>query len=809
MMQRRSALSVLATFGLAGAVLVATASSAQAVEQTTYDLANLPGCTLSDALTAAQGNAETAGGACPAGSMSLDTIVLDADTYTGHFVVDSGLLRIEGHGASSSALNGDNSGVVLTIGAEADVVLSGLSVTGGKGGSGSLSGLVARPGGILNRGTLSLDHVRVHGNTGATGFGRGFQSQEVIGGPGGILNYGDLTVGEATSVDGNTGGAGGVGTTGTVVIYEATDGFQGGTGGAGGVDNFGHFELLTNATGISGNTGGVGGKGGPGGGGSSNCDGGNGGQGGTGGPGGVRVRDDSFANGVAAMVSTNTAGAGGVGGSPGASGDFPDLCYDGTPGSVGDSGETDILKGGQSLHWQTDPPTRAVTGSQLNLLPRSTSNVVPEGTASGGCSGSFGQNGLTVDIGTDASSDCTVQATAVGNDWFLPAATPLQDTIDVVDPIAVTVNQADGQLDPVYDGSASFTVEFAEPVTGLNPNNLNVTGVSLPYTVTVTSSGVASYNVKVDWQGDGPVSVSVPADAAETADGIPNAESTSTDNTVTMTYDTNAPTASPTLDPAANGSGWNDSDVTVTWNWTDAESGLDNCDASTTSSGEGSQIAVSSTCSDIAGNSTTETVYVNVDATDPTLSPSVSPFVSALQGPSPTADPGASDEGSGVDDSGCDATSTAAIGAFTVDCSATDVAGNTASGSASYIVANAFRGFQSPLPKAKVKKAATIPVKFTVGNYSGSQLSTSATVRVELKTKNANGSLGDTIGNPLSCPYSQKAAAYQCKFKAAGSVKTDGTKYFLVVYQRIAGSWYQVPDGSSVTNPNVTQVTFK
>ncbi len=62
---------------------------------------------------------------------------------------------------------------------------------------------------------------------------------------------------------------------------------------------------------------------------------------------------------------------------------------------------------------------------------------------------------------------------------------------------------------------------------------------------------------------------------------------------VTITYtapDTTAPTASPTQAPPANSAGWNTSDVTVSWNWSDDRSGIDpaSCTQSSTSSGEGS-----------------------------------------------------------------------------------------------------------------------------------------------------------------------------------------------------------------------------
>ena len=45
---------------------------------------------------------------------------------------------------------------------------------------------------------------------------------------------------------------------------------------------------------------------------------------------------------------------------------------------------------------------------------------------------------------------------------------------------------------------------------------------------------------------------------------------------ITITYtDAVAPVAAPTQAPAANASGWNNTAVTVTWNWTDDGAGVD------------------------------------------------------------------------------------------------------------------------------------------------------------------------------------------------------------------------------------------
>lgn len=153
--------------------------------------------------------------------------------------------------------------------------------------------------------------------------------------------------------------------------------------------------------------------------------------------------------------------------------------------------------------------------------------------------------------------------------------------------------------------------------------------------------------------------------------------------------DSVAPTATPTQSPAANVDGWNNSDVTVDWNWADEAdgSGIDSgdCTTSSTSAGEGAAIELTATCSDVAGNTGEASYTVLVDSTEPTLSPSVSPDP-VLVGGSATVTSGAADGLSGLASQSCGAASTVSIGVHTVECTATDVAGNSATASVSYRV---------------------------------------------------------------------------------------------------------------------------
>ena len=136
-----------------------------------------------------------------------------------------------------------------------------------------------------------------------------------------------------------------------------------------------------------------------------------------------------------------------------------------------------------------------------------------------------------------------------------------------------------------------------------------------------TSAGVVSFIFPPNFES--------PVDAD--ANNIYNIEVTVTDSggltaiqdiVVSVTdvvEDTTPPTANPVLDPSPNAAGWNNSDVTITWNWSDeGGSGIntDLCDTSNFVDLEGSTQRVS-LCSDLANNQRRISVIVNLDKTAP------------------------------------------------------------------------------------------------------------------------------------------------------------------------------------------------
>ena len=193
---------------------------------------------------------------------------------------------------------------------------------------------------------------------------------------------------------------------------------------------------------------------------------------------------------------------------------------------------------------------------------------------------------------------------------------------------------------------------------------------------------------------------------------------------ITITFlDNTPPVASPTQTPAANANGWNNSDVTVDWNWSDDGAGVDadNCTTQSTSSGEG-VIDLSASCSDLAGNVATAHYMVMVDKTPPTVT-LATPADGATygEGQDVTAAYSCADEAGGSGLASCSgpvasgsAIDTSTPGQHTFTVTASDNADNTASSTAHYTVA-------AP-PTAQISSPADGPT-FAVGDQVGTSFS--------------------------------------------------------------------------------------
>lgn len=89
--------------------------------------------------------------------------------------------------------------------------------------------------------------------------------------------------------------------------------------------------------------------------------------------------------------------------------------------------------------------------------------------------------------------------------------------------------------------------------------------------------------------------------------------------------DTEPPTITATLTPEPNANGWNNTDVVISFDCQDADSGVATCPAPVVITTEGAAQEVEATAEDQAGNVRTIIVNVNIDKTPPAVAPAVSP----------------------------------------------------------------------------------------------------------------------------------------------------------------------------------------
>jgi hypothetical protein len=177
--------------------------------------------------------------------------------------------------------------------------------------------------------------------------------------------------------------------------------------------------------------------------------------------------------------------------------------------------------------------------------------------------------------------------------------------------------------------------------------------------------------------------------------------------------------------------GWYNHDVVVAFTTSDELSGIDPATdpQDVTVSREEADQWVDGTVLDLAGNSASAAVEgISLDKTAPVLNPTITPGGTLILHAAATADPGASDALSGVDPAtvGCDQPDTSSVGAKSLAVRASDIAGNSASATLSYVVAYGDRLlFDNMRP---VKSGATLPLKLQLTDAAGVNVSSASIV---------------------------------------------------------------------------------
>ncbi len=282
--------------------------------------------------------------------------------------------------------------------------------------------------------------------------------------------------------------------------------------------------------------------------------------------------------------------------------------------------------------------------------------------------------------------------------------------------------------------------------------------------------------------------------------------------------------------PAPNSAGWNNSSVTVNWNCTDALSGVVSTSTAQALSSEGSSQPATGTCSDLAGNSASDTYGgVNIDKTAPSVSCGAAD--GAWHGNDVSIACTASDALSGMASSGDAAfslntsvpaateTANAATGSRTV----CDAAGNCAvagpiAGNLVDKKAPSISGSRAPAANAFGWNNSDVTVSFACTDGGSGLAAGSPPANAVLSSEGAgqsvNGTCTDAVGNSASASITgvnidktppsvngtpSRAADSNGWYNHALNITWSGTDPLSGVDSCSAASAYSGPDSSSAT----------
>jgi hypothetical protein len=176
-------------------------------------------------------------------------------------------------------------------------------------------------------------------------------------------------------------------------------------------------------------------------------------------------------------------------------------------------------------------------------------------------------------------------------------------------------NEASTSLTLHIDKTAVVITPALEPAP--NAAGWNRVDTTVHFTCTDALSGVAECAGPVTVSAEG-AAQPVRGDARDVAGNISHAETT-------VSLDKTPPQILVAPTPPANERGWHNGTVTLTYNCTDALSGVASCTPAQTPAGEGANQTFTGTVVDVADNRAETTATLNIDKTAPTIAASVTP----------------------------------------------------------------------------------------------------------------------------------------------------------------------------------------
>lgn len=235
-------------------------------------------------------------------------------------------------------------------------------------------------------------------------------------------------------------------------------------------------------------------------------------------------------------------------------------------------------------------------------------SAIGDGASAGGGGGSgYGPAGVFFQSGVQA-----------GNGQII-ISHPLPD---ITPPTLLSIRRLDAS--PTNRTAIHYRITFSEEVTGVDVGDLALTTSGLTGATIALISG-HGVGVIVDVEinpgsGSGPLRLDRRGDST-IRDRANNPLVGAFTGSEVYIVDRIPPTAAPTQAPAPNAAGWNNSDVTITWKWSDNPGGvgIDNCRVNSPGAGFEGVALLRDDCRDKLGNGTQATYTVKLDRTKPTI----------------------------------------------------------------------------------------------------------------------------------------------------------------------------------------------
>jgi hypothetical protein len=378
--------------------------------------------------------------------------------------------------------------------------------------------------------------------------------------------------------------------------------------------------------------------------------------------------------------------------------------------------------------------TTISAGGSTTITYRLIGNSAPNGDPNGCDATPATPVTVTITAPAGVTAPASVTFTACGN----PGAQPATFTSNTAGSYPITHAISGGVAGSLFNNQANFTLT----VNAVTPPN-QAPSLSLPADITKeatsASGAVVSYTATASDAEDGPLTPTCsPASGSTFPLGITQVNCAVTDSALVTTtgmfnvtvVDTTAPTLTLPADITAEATGPSGAAVTYSASATDTVDGAVTPSCSPASGGTFALGATPVNCSatDAHGNAVQGSFTVTVvDTTPPvlTLPGDITATATSASGAAVSYTASASDLVDGSVTPSCSPASgsTFPVGSTTVNCSATDAAGNTATGSFKVSVQYAFHGFFQPVDNNGVynvvKAGSSIPVKFDLSGDMG------------------------------------------------------------------------------------------